>query len=73
MTRLIRKVRRSGHSQASIAQHLAISEPLLSRMLHGLRTTPADFEERLDAVLALLDEAEAAADQAREKVLAKHR
>ena len=42
---------------------------LFSRILRGLRREPADFARRVTAALDKLEEAEQAADKARQRVL----
>ena len=42
---------------------------LFSRILRGLRPEPADFERRVTAALDRLEQAEQAAEKARQKVL----
>ena len=57
----------------AIAAQLGYSESLFSLILNGYRPMPEGFEERVVAELDLQEEAEAAAQEARERVLAGNR
>ena len=56
-------------SQEQIALKAGYEPSLFSRILRGLRPEPADFERRVTAALDRLEQAEQAADTARQKVL----
>lgn len=68
---LLDRVRRSQISQDVLAQAVGIERSALSRILRGLRCMPADFEERVTHALDSLEAAEAAAEEARRKVMAR--
>ena len=65
------RVRRAGVSQERVALAAGYEPSLFSRILRGLRREPADFARRVTAALDRLEEAEQAADKARQKVLGK--
>ena len=56
-------------SQYELAAQLGISQSTLNAYLNGHQTPPADFERRVTAALDKLEQAEQAADKARQKVL----
>ena len=58
-----------GVTQQDLADALGINPTLLNHILKGRRTPPADFEARVTAALDRLEQAERAADRARQKVL----
>ena len=58
-----------GVSQMTLAVELGISVASLNLYLNGNRTPPADFARRVTAALDRLEQAEQAADRARQKVL----
>ncbi len=58
-----------GVRHADVAHELDIHPTLLSTILNGRRTPPADFARRVTAALNRLEKAERAADKARQKVL----
>ena len=58
-----------GVRHAAVAHELGIHPTLLSTILNGHRTPPADFERRVTAALDRLERAERAAEQARQRVL----
>ena len=60
-----------GVSQMKLAVELGISVASLNLYLNGNRTPPADFERRVAAALDRLEQAEHAADKARQRVLGK--
>ena len=60
---------RRGISQQDLAKALRITPSNLSYILNGHRTPPADFARRVTAALDRLEQAEQAADKARQKVL----
>ena len=60
-----------GLRQADLAAHMGIHETLLNAILRGRRPMPAGMEERIHAALDLLERAERAAQEARERVLAE--
>ena len=57
-------------SQEWLAQQLSIHPSVLSRRLRGLRASDADLEARIDRVLNRETEAQRAASEARDRVLA---
>ena len=58
-----------GFSQERVALAAGYEPSLFSRILNGLRPEPADFARRVTAALDRLEQAEQAADKARQKVL----
>ena len=58
-----------GVSQHQLAAQLRITRSSLNAYLNGYQTPPADFDRRVTAALDKLEEAEQAADTARQKVL----
>ena len=56
-------------SQYELAAQLGISQSTLNAYLNGHQTPPADFARRVTAALDRLEQAERAADRARQKVL----
>ncbi len=56
-------------SQEQIALKAGYEPSLFSRILRGLRPEPKDFERRVTAALDRLEQAEQAADKARQRVL----
>lgn len=71
----IRKLRgriaESGVYKVELARVLGIHPTQLSAILHGRRSAPAGFEARVTAALDRLEAAEAAAEEARQRVLAE--
>ena len=63
------RVSRSGQSQERLALEIGMNPTLFSRILRGLRPEPEDFARRVTAALDRLEQAEQAADKARQKVL----
>ena len=61
---------RLGLTQAPVAAVLGVSETTFRSYIHGYRCLPVGFRERFHAALDLVERAEAAADEARAKVLA---
>ena len=59
-----------GYTQEQVAVALGIDPSLLGRYLRGIRPMPDGFATRAHAVLDRLAEAERAAQEARERVLA---
>ena len=59
-----------GISQERVALAAGYDPALFSRILNGIRPTPPDFVERVNATLDKLEAAEKAANEARERVLA---
>ena len=55
----------------ALAAQLGYSESLFSLYINGRRPPPEGFEERVLAALELLEEAERAAKEARDRVLAQ--
>ena len=72
-SKLIGRIAELGLRQADLAVRLGIHPTLFNAMLRGRRETPESFEERVVAELDLQEEAEEAAQEAREKVLAGNR
>ena len=66
----VRQLAHRGITQEQIAARLGYDPTLLSRILRGLRPAPDGFADRLETTLDQLEAAEAAADAARERVLA---
>ncbi len=60
-----------GLSQERVAEEAGFEPTRFSRYLNGRRTPPADFARRVTAALDRLEEAERAADTARQKVLTR--
>ena len=60
-----------GVSQMALAVELGISVASLNLYLNGNRQPPADFARRVTAALDRLEQAERAAETARQKVLGK--
>lgn len=58
-----------GVTQQDVADALGLNATQLNHILKGRRTPPADFERRVTAALDRLEQAERAADTARQKVL----
>ena len=58
-----------GVRHADVASQLGVHPSLLSAILNGRREPPEDFEARVTAALDTLEQAERAADTARQKVL----
>ena len=56
-------------SQEQIALATGYEPSVFSRILRGLRPEPADFARRVTAALDRLEQAEQAAEKARQKVL----
>ena len=59
----------SGLTRDAVARAVGIHPSQFSRYLNGNRTPPADFERRVTAALDRLEQAERAADKARQRVL----
>ena len=68
---LRQRVRSSAISQDRLARALGMDRSWLSRILSGKQRMPADFEERLNHALDALENAEAAAEEARRKVMVR--
>lgn len=64
---------RLGLSQRKLAARLRVSQPALNAWLNGYTQPPAGFAERATEILDVFEEAERAADAAREDVLARVR
>ena len=60
-----------GLSQRKLAAMLRVSQPALNAWLNGYTPPPAAFAARATKILDLFEEAERAADAAREEVLAR--
>ena len=61
----------AGVTHRSVASVIGMSESAFSYVLHGRRPMPEDFEERVITALARLEAAEAAAQEAWDKVMAE--
>lgn len=61
---------RRGLTQAPVAEVLGVSGTIFRSYLQGYRPLPAGFRKRFRAAMDLVERAEAAADEARRKVLA---
>ena len=59
-----------GVRQADLAVRLGINPSLLNAFLRGRRSMPDGLEARIHSTLDLLESAERAADEARQRVLA---
>lgn len=70
---LKRRIAQSGYTQERVALKLGIDPALLSRYLRGLRPMPDGFDSRVHAVLDRLERADAAAEEARQRVLSEGR
>ena len=68
-SKLIGRIAELGLRQADLAVRLGIHPTLFNAILRGRREAPEDFEDRVDAALDLLEAAEKAAQEARERVL----
>ncbi len=60
-----------GLRHADVAKQMGMHESLLSAILRGRRSMPDGFKERIQAALDRLEQAEQAAREARERVLAE--
>ena len=60
-----------GITQQALALAMGYERSAITRYLTGVRPMPEGFEERVMATLNLLGEAEKAAQEARERVLAE--
>ena len=58
-----------GVTQQDVADALGLNATQLNHILKGRRTPPADFARRVTAALDRLEQAEQAADKARQRVL----
>ena len=63
------RIAEAGVRKADLARELGIDASAFSAVLNGRRMPPADFERRVTAALDRLEQAERAADKARQKVL----
>ena len=68
--RLRQRIRDASITQERLALQLGFDPSLFSRYLRGLRPAPHGFAARVTAALDQLEQAEAAADEARQRVLA---
>lgn len=73
MRTLKAEIVRRGLRQRDVATQLGIDPTALNMILNGHRPPPEGFEDRLPAALDLLEAAERAASEARERVLAEGR
>ena len=71
MQGLRNSISRSTISQERLARALDIEPTQFSRMLRGLRPMPDEVETRAHAALDMLERAERAAQEARDRVLAE--
>ncbi len=69
MNRLRGRLAELGVTQQDLADLLGINPTLLNHILKGRRPPPPDFFEKVNAALDLLEAAEKAAQEAKEKVL----
>lgn len=67
--RLRQRIRDASITQERLALQLGFDPSLFSRYLRGLRPAPDGFVARVAAALDQLERAEAAADEARQRVL----
>ena len=63
------RIVRLGIRQEQVAEAAGYESTLFSRYLNGRRRPPPDFFEKVNAALDLLEAAEKAAQEAKEKVL----
>ena len=68
-----RRIALAGLTRDAVAREAAVHPSVLSRVLRGHRPPPPDFEQRVIAAIELLERAEAAAREARARVLAEGR
>ena len=73
MRHLKAEIVRRGLRQIDVARRIGIDPTALNQILNGHRPPPKDFESRVLAALDLLEAAEQAAAEARERVLAEGR
>ena len=69
--KLLGRMAEIGVLQVDLAMHLDMHPTLLNAILRGRRSAPSGFEARAHAALDLLERAEQAAQEARERVLAE--
>ena len=69
--RLRGRIAEAGIRRQDIAAQMGYSETMFSLFINGRRPTPEGFEERVLAVVDMLERAERAAQEARERVLAE--
>jgi len=69
ISKLRGRIAESGIQKQELARALDIHPTLLSAILHGRRPPPEGFEARVYATLDKLEAAEAAAEEARQRVL----
>lgn len=63
----------AGLTRDAVAREAGVHPSVLSRVLRGHRPPPPDFEQRVLSAVELLGRAEAAAREARDRVLAEGR
>ena len=73
MSDIIQRIALSGLTQEAVAREAGVHPSVLSRVLRGLRPPPTDFVFKVTAALGRLEAAEAAAREARARVLAEGR
>ena len=69
MRALKAEIVRRGVRQHEVARLIGLDSTAFSLYVNGHRTPPTDFERRVTAALDRLERAEAAADEARQRVL----
>ena len=67
-----RRIASSSATQEAIAAQVGYDPTVFSRILRGLRRRPADFEDRVYEAIDVLECADVAAEEARQRVLAEH-
>ena len=74
VTRRIKgRIAEAGIRRRDVARAIGYSESMFSLILQGDRTMPSDFESRVYAALDLLEAAEKAGQEARQRVLSAGR
>ena len=73
MQAITARITRLGLSQRRLAAMLGVSQPALNAWLNGYTRPPATFVDQATEVLDVEEEAERAADAARQEVLARRR
>ena len=66
---LLGRIAELGVRKSDVAKQLGLDPTAFSAILNVRRTPPADFARRVTAALDRLEQAEQAADKARQKVL----
>lgn len=65
------RVMLAGFRQEELAEKTGYNTATFSRILRGRVDTPADFEDRVGAALDLMERAERAAHEARDRVMSE--